>query len=245
MALKVQLKSYLHSTQEDIRNLRSFQVMHSLAVLATGSGYSNTVYLARYCLLLLCKTLQNQAVLVKFSIVPYLENFHLFPLPEGPELDERIRWLSKFSKQCGNLALGGVINSLAILSMQYLKIAVSAQSRSRCLKALAYLYMTGLCSDERYSVEDVQLVTSYLSNAMEIRDVSYLRNALRAAGSFLMHQEHVDSCWGELVQKIVACQDQRLERADTQKLLNNDAKLTLTLADKCIIVLYKNTKKDE
>ncbi len=160
--------------------MRSFIVIDRLIREAMRDDHKSTTYfprisshrfLARFCLLLLCKSLQNQVVLVRFSALACIEGFHKFPVGSNGAFDERVRWLAKFAKQADQLALEGVANSLAITSLIYLKEAVNEDSCSHCLKAIAYFYMMGFCTEERYNVEDIELVTEHLRRAVQDKKV--------------------------------------------------------------------------
>jgi len=240
-ALKVQLKSYLYSENDDIRNLRSYQVMYKLSKIAIQDEYSEIVYLARFCLLLLCKVVQNQVTLVKFNVVPYLETFHLFPLLDGPAFSERVRWLAAFAKQSGHLALEGVINSLTITAMKSLKVATLPIDIGNCLKAISYLYMSGLCLEERYSSQEIKIVTEQIAKSVEMGEARCIKYALRAAGSFLMEYSRWSEIYPELAENLVIeiskLQEIRLQQIQPELLrqIINDAKLTLTLVSDDII----------
>eukprot|EP01022_Parablepharisma_sp_SALTPOND_P007245 TRINITY_DN1295_c0_g1_i1.p2 TRINITY_DN1295_c0_g1~~TRINITY_DN1295_c0_g1_i1.p2 ORF type:complete len:300 (-),score=29.21 TRINITY_DN1295_c0_g1_i1:2937-3836(-) len=203
--------------------------------------YSNITYLARFCLLLLCKTLQNQVILVRFNVALALERFHMFPIRSDTEFKERVRWLCKFAKQSSQLALEEVANSLAVTAINLLQKADYARTRARCLKAISYLYMTGLCSEERYKPSEIKLIIKHLIQSMETKEARYIKNALRAAGSLLM-QEDWGKQWPQLVDQLIAqlveCQELQLEQIspEVQKQINNIAKLILTLTDESTLM---------
>lgn len=236
----MQLKIYLYSSQEEFNSLRSVQVIHQLVTVAVQPGDASSIYLARVALLFFCKVLQNQIIMVRYNVVELLEGLHNFPIETGETFDEQVRWIAIFAKESGQLALKTVANSLTINAINLLLKAQSITNRSTCLKAIAYLYMSGLCSENRYTPVEIQLITRQLSEALELKNEELIKSALKAAGSLLM-QCH--DFWGKkwpklaetLVEQLIVAQNLRVDEfnSESMKQINNDAKLSLTLADEC------------
>lgn len=216
------------------------QVIHQLITIALKHLETSAPYFARIALLFFSKVLENQIIMVRFDAINLLETLHLFPIKPGEVLDEQIRWFAVFAKDSGHLSLKVVTNSLAIKAMSFLAQATSIINRINCLKAIAHLYMTGLCSENRFTPTEIQLITKELREAKEMRNEKLIKSALKAAGSLLMQcNDYWGKKWPELaedlVEQLIDIQNMKIDefQLEVVKQIKNDAKLSLSLADEC------------
>ena len=109
--------------------------------------------------------------MVRFDVLKNLEEFHLFKTNNETLVAERSRWLAKYSKQSGQIALESVVNSLIVSAMAYLKDNNTEETYCYALKSLSYLFMSSLAADERFNLEDLTLITTHLKKAIEAKKV--------------------------------------------------------------------------
>jgi len=234
------LKIYLYSDKDDFNTLRSVQVIHQLIIIALQPEQNSTSYLARLALLFFCKVLQNQVIIVRFNVISLLETLHLFPINKEENLDEQIHWFAVFAKDSGQLSLKVVTRSLSIMAVNFLLQATSVHNKVNCLRMIAYLYMTDLCFENHYTKMKIKLVTKELKEAIKIKNEKLIKSALKAAGSLLMNcNDYWGKMWPNLAEDLVAelIITQNLEidefQSEVMRQINNDAKLSLSLADEC------------
>ena len=245
-ALRLQLRIYLQSQQDDIKTLISTQVISELIALASKPDYTELTYIARFSLALTCKVLSAQAVLTKCNMLPLLCTFHLFPVNDGPILNEHVQWLNMLTKELGNLTLKPLANSLFSVSVKLLEKTSLIANKSKCLKSIAYLYITKLVSDKHYSSKEIELIIEHLTLAVDSNNYKYTKAALKAAGSLMMYfHEYWQGKWPSLDKKIIGIllkyQNIKIRgfQSDILEYINNDAKLILILADNSIFNIYK------
>jgi hypothetical protein len=161
-------------------------------------------------------------------------------MKKGENVDEQIRWFAVFAKDSGQLSLKVVANCLVIIAVNFLLQATSVHNKVNCLRTIAYLYMTGLCSENRYTQVEIQLITKELKEAIRVKNEKLIKSALKAAGSLLMNcNDYWGKKWPELaedlVAELIATQNLKIDefQSEVMKQINNDAKLSLSLADEC------------
>ena len=86
----------------------------------------------------------------------------------------------------------------------------------------------------------IKLVTKELKEAIKIKNEKLIKSALKAAGSLLMNcNDYWGKMWPNLAEDLVAelIITQNLEidefQSEVMRQINNDAKLSLSLADEC------------
>jgi hypothetical protein len=123
-------------------------------------------------LLLLCKSVFNQAVMLKYNMVPSLARIHLHDIETGRLFTERCYWLAMFARQSYYLTLDCVVKSLIIDTFQMLRAATAFEQQALLLKALSYFYMTSLCDETLYTREYISFVMQHLHIALEAKNVT-------------------------------------------------------------------------
>ena len=152
---------------EDIRNMRQDSVTEKLVIYSKDSNH-NVSFLARLALVLICKTLYNQLIMIHFGVLPYIESLHLVSTStDDEEMKQETKWIAKFAKDSYFLALEGVVNSLIIMTMERLERKNKGVVYRNCLRALAYLYMNGMCGEEMYKADYLELIASHAKRAMK------------------------------------------------------------------------------
>ena len=231
----IQIKIYLYSSADVFANLRSVKAIYEIINIAKEENLIKTVYLARLSLLFFCKILQNQILVINFNAVSILETLDKFPVP-NELFQTHIYWLSIFAKDCGEFSLKNATNSLIITAIKNLQHSRNITNKYLCLKTIAYLYMTELCSNEHYGRSEISLIIEELDKALKSKNEKYIGNALKAAGSILMRcHNYWGKRWPDLVtdlsNKLIIAQDIKIDefKSEIMRQINNDAKLSLTL----------------